>query len=84
MSSFFSRLSAMIFTLTLAGVPACSARDRANSTLPNPALDAAIATAKAEQTAVVAGGCFWGIQAVFQHVKGAHLRKQFPNLYTGR
>ena len=28
------------------------------------------ATSKAEQTAVVAGGCFWGIQAVFQHVKG--------------
>jgi peptide-methionine (S)-S-oxide reductase len=23
-----------------------------------------------QQTAVVAGGCFWGIQAVFQHVKG--------------
>src|SRR5207302_1039532 len=24
----------------------------------------------AKQAAVVAGGCFWGIQAVFQHVKG--------------
>ncbi len=22
------------------------------------------------QTAVLAGGCFWGVQAVFQHVKG--------------
>ncbi|MFZ0291992.1 MAG: peptide-methionine (S)-S-oxide reductase MsrA, partial [Candidatus Sulfotelmatobacter sp.] len=27
-------------------------------------------TAPAKETAVVAGGCFWGIQAVFQHVKG--------------
>ena len=22
------------------------------------------------ETAVLAGGCFWGVQAVFQHVKG--------------
>src|SRR5208282_354787 len=36
----------------------------------SPALDAALATTKAEQTAVVSGGCFWGIQSVFQHVKG--------------
>ena len=26
--------------------------------------------AKGEQTAVVAGGCFWGVDAVFKHVKG--------------
>ena len=24
----------------------------------------------AEQTAVFAGGCFWGVDAVFKHVKG--------------
>jgi peptide-methionine (S)-S-oxide reductase len=70
MSSFVSRLFAMILTLTFTGVVACSAGERAISTLPNPAVDAPIATTSAEQTAVVAGGCFWGIQAVFQHVKG--------------
>ena len=26
----------------------------------------------AEQTAVFAGGCFWGVEAVFEHVKGVN------------
>ena len=38
--------------------------------IPNPVVDDALAPAKSERTIVVAGGCFWGIQAVFQHVKG--------------
>src|SRR6266851_3482897 len=69
MSSFLSRLSALFVTVTLA-VVACNAAGRENAAFPNPAVDASLATAKSEQTAVVAGGCFWGIQAVFQHVKG--------------
>lgn len=40
------------------------------TTLPDPALDQPVAAAKGEQTIVLAGGCFWGVQAVFQHVKG--------------
>ena len=39
-------------------------------TVPNPVVDDALASAKGERTLVVAGGCFWGIQAVFEHVKG--------------
>jgi peptide-methionine (S)-S-oxide reductase len=36
---------------------------------PAPALDQPLAAGPA-QTAVLAGGCFWGVQGVFQHVKG--------------
>ena len=39
-------------------------------TLPAPALDSPLATAAGTDTVVFAGGCFWGIQAVFEHVKG--------------
>jgi peptide-methionine (S)-S-oxide reductase len=35
-----------------------------------PAAPAAAPAAKGEQTAVLAGGCFWGVDAVFKHVKG--------------
>lgn len=38
--------------------------------LPAPADDARTASGVAEATAVFAGGCFWGVQAVYQHVKG--------------
>ena len=38
--------------------------------LPDPIINATAPTVKGEQTAVFAGGCFWGIQAVFKHVKG--------------
>lgn len=38
--------------------------------LPPPAIDRPVASAGASETAVLAGGCFWGVQAVFQHVKG--------------
>ena len=41
----------------------------ANAGLSNAALANSLAT-PAEQTAVFAGGCFWGVDAVFKHVKG--------------
>src|SRR6202451_122120 len=38
--------------------------------LPDPTVDESLSAQKGQATLVVAGGCFWGVQAVFQHVKG--------------
>ena len=46
--------------------------------IPPPALDET--TQARSETAVFAGGCFWGVQGVFQHVKGV---KQAVSGYAG-
>lgn len=38
--------------------------------IPPPAVDSAAAPGAMSETAVLAGGCFWGVQGVFQHTKG--------------
>lgn len=38
--------------------------------LPNPTADEPLSKTKSSETVVLAGGCFWGIQAVFEHVRG--------------
>lgn len=53
--------------LALAACGTASARDE-GVRLPDPTVDAAPATGDA--TAVFAGGCFWGVEGVFEHVKG--------------
>lgn len=60
------RVLAIFFVITSLACNAATAAVR----IPDPVVDAPIATAKGEQTAVIAGGCFWGIEAVFKHVKG--------------
>lgn len=38
--------------------------------IPPPMTDVPLTTASRRETAVFAGGCFWGVQSVFQRVKG--------------
>jgi peptide-methionine (S)-S-oxide reductase len=70
--SQFSRLSlcaaaiAALAIATFAGAPARAAEEAV--IIPPPAAD--VAPASDIQTAVIAGGCFWGVQGVFQHTAG--------------
>jgi len=59
MKKYFS----LVLMLLLAG---CSQA----RTIPDPVVDAPLAKASAQETIVFAGGCFWGVQAVFEHIKG--------------
>ena len=46
----------------------CNAATRVPA--PAPTSDSALAEKPGKQTAVFAGGCFWGTQSVFERVKG--------------
>jgi peptide-methionine (S)-S-oxide reductase len=62
-----SRLIPLLVTALIA-TGCARAGEISKAQLPTPALDST-APAKTE-TVVLAGGCFWGMQGVFQHVKG--------------
>ncbi len=49
---------------------ACNAKAAPKAPVPPPKVDVSPASNTGKQTAVFAGGCFWGTQAVFERVKG--------------
>jgi len=61
-----SRILSLVL-LTALSVNACGSEEAVK--IPAPAIDQTLAAGKL-QTAVVAGGCFWGVQGVYQHLKG--------------
>jgi len=67
----FRWFAASLLLLTCVGLTIfSSASDRNAVALPNPSVDEQLAAESGQGTLVLAGGCFWGVQAVFQHVKG--------------
>lgn len=52
----------------MAGLSASAAEREAVA--PAPAVDEPLAKTSGSQTAILSGGCFWGMQVVFQHVRG--------------
>jgi len=69
----------VLIAVAAIGFGACSSPNGAP--LPDPVVDAHVQDAgTASETAVFAGGCFWGVEAVFEHVKGV---KEAVSGYSG-
>ncbi len=80
----FARLIVGLFVIpalvVLIGKTATASIVDAAVALPPATIDAPLASSPGEETAVFAGGCFWGVEAVFEHTRGV---KSAVSGYTG-
>jgi peptide-methionine (S)-S-oxide reductase len=68
--SIASVLVVIPVALVLFAAKITSGASRTESGLITPAVPEQLAATAGEDTAVFAGGCFWGVEAVYDHVKG--------------
>lgn len=66
-TSWLKAIASLTITAALAG---CTVQAASHPPIPAIHSDVALAKSSNRQTAVFAGGCFWGTQAVFERVKG--------------
>ena len=66
-----ARVAAVVSLGLCVGVPLAVRAAEVAVVIPSPLLDNPKVPG-ALQTAVLAGGCFWGVQGVYQHVRGVH------------
>jgi peptide-methionine (S)-S-oxide reductase len=71
-SSIVGKATVLVVIVVLGAMIAMNRAEAAKDikALPDPVLNAHLSANSGEQTAVISGGCFWGIQAVYQHIKG--------------
>ncbi len=74
------RLHAVLINAFFVFLLACSGHAASKTPIPAAKVDIPLARNPGKQTAVFAGGCFWGTQAVFERVKGV---KQATAGYAG-
>jgi peptide-methionine (S)-S-oxide reductase len=60
----------MTKTLLAFAATICALATLSASTFPDPVMDIRVTAPAAKQAAVLAGGCFWGVEAVFDRVEG--------------
>jgi len=64
------KMTAAALLLAACGFACRVGADAIDKAIPAPFLDTPAAEATGTQTAVLAGGCFWGLQGMFEHVQG--------------
>lgn len=68
--TLFCNLVGSLSSISLTAVLLAGCASHTYATLPTPATNIPDSTVKGEQTVILSGGCFWGMEAVFEHLKG--------------
>ncbi len=63
-------IRSLVCAATVIGLGAMLSFGRSKTAFPDPVIDIPASQVAGPQTAVLAGGCFWGMEAVFEHLKG--------------